>query len=219
MKSSMYKVLPLFMIIGFSSGLLSMFVATLSSIWGWVGLGIILALGLFVSVIIANRLQWLSLDVSMQRWIFAALIIVAAYPISVLVMICGHAAYEALYARIFPTEWRERIYSGFFPETILTLYLAAVVGALLVSSALRVLTRKWQKRVMLLLVIAGILTIPLSQAIAAVIDEREWVLILFPVGEALFGALSGYWLLKASPLREQLVSSPATASEPYHRPA
>jgi hypothetical protein len=218
-KSSAYKVVALFAIMGLGSGLLSAIIAILSSAWGWVGLGAILALGVFVSVIIASRLRWLSLNMSIQRCISAALIIVVAYPISVLVMITGQVAYEALYARIFPTEWHERVYSGSFPYTILPLYLAAMVGAVLVSSALRVFTRKWEKQVMLVLVIAGILTIPLSQTIAALIGEPNWHLVLFPVGEALFGALSGYWLLKASPLREQLVSSPATASEPYHRPA
>ena len=74
MKSSAYKIVALFIIMGFGSGLLSAFVATLSSAWGWVGLGAILALGVFVSVIIASRLQWLSLNLSVQRCISAALI-------------------------------------------------------------------------------------------------------------------------------------------------
>ena len=219
MKSSAYKIVALFIIMGFGSGLFSAFVATLSSAWGWVGLGAILALGVFVSVIIASRLQWLSLNLSVQRCISAALIIVVAYPISVLVMITGQLAYEALYARILPTEWRERIYSGSFPKMALPLYLAAVVGALLVSSALRVLTRKWQKRVTLMLVIGGVLTIPLSQAIGALIDDRDWLLVLFPLGEALFGALSGYWLVRASSGNEQDVISATAVNKPRHHPA
>jgi hypothetical protein len=72
---------------------------------------------------------------------------------------------------------------------------------------------------MLMLVIVSILTIPLSQAIAALIHERDWVLILFPVGEALFCALCGYWLLKTSPQAQLASPPPVTPSEIHHRPA
>lgn len=209
MKSRAYKVVTLFGAIGLGSGLLSAIVTTLSSRWGWIGLGTILAVGMFVSVIVAIRLQWLFLNLSVQRCISAVLIIVVAYPISVLVMITGHRAYEFLYASMFPTEWRERVYSGSFPYTIIPLYLAAVVGAVLVSSALRVLTGKWERQIMLLLVIAAIMTIPLSKAIAALIGERNWHLVLFPVGETLFSVLSAFWLSKARLVHDPLASSPA----------
>lgn len=219
MKSRVLKVLALFFVMGLGSGLLSIFVGSLSSAWMWLGLGAILLLGLLVSIIIASRLGWLSLKWSVLRCLSAALIIVAAYPISVLVMVGSLMLYEWLFAKFFPAEWREYIYSGSYPFSIWALYLAAVVGAILVSAALRVLTKKWDKRALLLLVVAGIVTIPLSQAIASVIAERNWHLILFPVGEALFGALSGYWLVRASPAQEQVVASQATAREPHHRPA
>src|SRR6266481_6616043 len=103
MKSSAFRIVTLFLIIGVCSGLLSRLIATLSSAWAWAGLGTILALGLSVSIMIAVRLQMPSPKLSVQRGIRAALIIVAAYPVSVLVMIAGQIAYEAMYARIFPT--------------------------------------------------------------------------------------------------------------------
>lgn len=212
MKSRAFKVVALFLVMGLGSGLLSLFVTTLSKTWGWVGLGAILAPGLLVSMIVAARLKWLSLRLSMWRCIFATLIIIAAYPLAVLVMLGWAFSYDQLYAVLLRgRDPNDGIITGLYP--------AAIAGALLVSLALRVLTRKWEKQVMLLLVIAGILTIRLSRAVAALIGERNWHLVLFPVGEALFSALCGYWLVRASPVQEQLVSSPATESEPYHRPA
>lgn len=206
MRSSAQKVAALFFIIGLGCGLVSAVIASLSSTWGWLGLGVVFSLALFVSGTISSRLKWICLDLSFQRVVSAALMIVAAYPLSVLVMITGQQAYEAMYAKLFPAEWHERVYSGAFVYTKLPLYLAVVVGAVLVSSALRVLTRKWDEWVILLLVIAGILTIPLSQSLAVLIDEPNWHLVLFPVGEALFGVLSGYWLARAGPAHEQPAS-------------
>jgi len=222
MKSRAFKVVALFLVMGLGSGLLSIFIATLSKTWGWVGLGAILAAGLLISMIIAGRLRWLSLRLSVPRCISAALIVVAAYPVSVLVMLGSAFLYGWLYSVLLPLRWRERLNAGDGPDAnegiIIGLFVAATAGAILVSLAVRVLARKWEKQAMLLLVIAGVLTIPLSQAIAALIGERNWHLILFPVGEALFGALSGYWLGRASPTKGEVVSSPVTAREPHHRP-
>jgi hypothetical protein len=203
MKSRAFKVVALFLVMGVGSGLLSIFVGSLSSAWMWLGLGAILLPGLLVSIIIASRLGWLSLKLNVPRCVSAALIIVAAYPISVLVMLGSLMLYESLFSKLFPAQWREHVYSGSYPFSIWSLYLAAAVGAFLVSVALRVLTKKWDKQVLLLLVLASVVTIPLSQAIASLIAERNWHLILFPVGESLFGALSGYWLVRASPVEER----------------
>jgi F0F1-type ATP synthase membrane subunit c/vacuolar-type H+-ATPase subunit K len=212
MKSSVFKVVTLFLVVGLSSGLISIFVATLSKTWGWVGLGAILAAGLLVSMIIAAGLKWLSLKPSLWRSLFATLIIIVAYPLAVLVMLGSAFLYDSLYAvRFGGPDVTDGIITGLYP--------AAIVGAVLVSLALRVLTRKWEGQAILLLVIAGLLTVPLSEAIALLIGSRNWHLVLFPVGEALFSAVCGYWLVRASPVQEQLVSSPATAGEPYHRPA
>ena len=219
MKSSALKVIALFLVTGLGAGLLSMFIGTLSMTWMWLGLGAILLPGLLVSIIVAGRLGWLSRKWSALRCLSAALIIVVAYPISVSVMLGSLLLYESLFSKFFPAQWRDYVDSGSYPSSIWALYLAAVVGAVLVSVALRVLTKRWDKQVLFLLVIAAVVTIPLSQAIASLIGEPNWHLVLFPVGEAFFSALCGYWLVRASPVQERVVSSPATAREPHHRPA
>lgn len=223
MKSRTFKVVVLFFIMGLGSGLLSIFIGSLSVVWMWLGVGAILLLGLLLSIIIARRLGWLSLVWSGPRSFFAALIIVVAYPISELVMIGGSILYGRLYEILFSISAQERLSIGDNPSGregfFIGLALAAVVSAVLVSLALKVLTRKWDKGVMFVLITAGLVTIPLSQAIAALIGELNWHLVLFPVGEAFFSTLCGYWLLRAGPVQEQAVSSPATASQPHQRPA
>lgn len=168
----------------------------------WLGAGLILALGLVVSFMVARRQGWVWVGATAKHYMAATLIVVVAYPVSVLVMIGGAVLYGRVYELVLPDRSQGRLSLGDDPSGsegfFVGLALAAVVGAVLVSIGLRILTRKWEKQVMILLVTAGMLTIPLSQALATLIGERNWHLVLFPVGEALFGALSGYWLLKAS---------------------
>lgn len=219
MESKTCKLLSLFLAVGLGSGLVSTLVASLSLTWSWTGLGAILATGLFVSVAVARRFRWLSQDLNVRRCMSAALIVIVAYPISMLVVIAGLIAYESLYAKAFPTEWGQRAYSGDLPYTMAPLYFAAIVAAVLMSLALRVLTRKWLRPLTLLLILGSVLTIPLSQSIAALIGVNNWNLVLFPVGETLFGALSGYWLLRANSVDDQEFWSPVRMSEPRRRRA
>jgi hypothetical protein len=223
MKSRTVKVVGIFLVMGLASGLLSIFIGSLFAAWMWFGIGAILLLELLISIIIASQLNWLSLTLSVRRSLSAALIMVTAYPISVFVMIGSALLYGRLYAAVFSERWQERYYSGDDPAVnegvIAGLYPAAIVGAVLVSVALKVLISRWDKQAMLLLVLAGIVTIPLSQVIASLLSEPNWHLVLFPVGEALFSALCGYWLLRVSPVEEQGVSSSAPATQSHQRPA
>lgn len=217
MKSRAFKVVGLFFVMGVVSGLLSSFIGSLSVAWMWLGLGAILLLGLLISITVASRLRWFSLSFSVPRYISAALIVITAYPVSVLVMIGSSLLYGRLYGVLFSDRWHQRFYSGDDPAVnegiIIGLYPAAIVGAVLVSLALRVVTKKWDKHVLLLLMIAGVGTIPLSQATAFLIGERNWQLLMFPVGEALFGAVCGYWLLRAGAVQDQDVLSTGAPSE------
>ena len=211
MKLRALKIVGLFLGIGLGSGLLSMFIGRLSVAWMWLGFGVILLLGLLISIIVARNLKWLSVRLTVPRCLFAASVIISSYPVSVLVMIASALLYGRLYALLFSGRWHERYYSGDDPAAnegiIIGSYPAAIVGAVLVSVALKVLTSRWDKQAMLLLVLAGVITIPLSQALALLLSEPNWHLVLFPVGEAFVSALCGYWLLRASPVQEEGVSS------------
>lgn len=165
----------------------------------WLGTGLLLLSGLVVSVGIARRNGWISVNIAWRRQLAAALILVAAYPLSVFVMLGSLAVYESLYSTLSSEQWSAQLQSGSYPSSIWALYVAAIVGAVLFSVALRVLTTKWDGQTMLLLALAGVVTIPLSQGIALVINEPNWHLLLFPVGEALFSAFGGYWLMKVAP--------------------
>jgi len=203
MKSNTFKSVALFFITGLGSGLVSvgLIVSSLFPALGWVGIGAVLLPALLLSTIIAVRLSWLSLKLSVPRCISAGLLVVAAYPISVLVMLESASLYGSLYAVLLPLRWHERLNAGDGPDAnegiIIGLFVAAIVAAILISIALQVLTQKWNNRVTLLMMVAAVVTIPLSDFIASIIGERNWHLVLFPVGEAFFSALSGYWLVRA----------------------
>ncbi len=217
------KSIGVFFVGGLMSGIITVVVSYSFSWVMWLGAGLIFALGLVVNFVVARRQGWVSVSATAKRYLAATLIVVVAYPISVLVMIGGAVLYGRLYEVLFSVQAQERLAIGDNPSGregfFVGLALAAVVGAVVVSLALRVLTRKWERRSMFLLVIAGLVTIPLSQTIGSLIGERNWHLILFPLGEALFGALSGYWLLRTNSGDVQEVLSAGAAREPHQRPA
>ncbi len=223
MTAKMLKAITLFFVTGLTTGIVTVILSYFFSWVMWSAAGVILALGLVVSLVVARSQGWVLVRATAKRYLAATLIIVVAYPISVLVMIGGSILYGRLYEVLFSARAQERLAIGDNPSGregfFVGLALAAIVGAVLVSLALRVLTRKWEKRSTFLLVIAGLVTIPLSQAIATLLREPNWHLVLFPVGEAFFSALCGYWLLRASPVQEQDDSLPAAVGDPHHRPA
>jgi hypothetical protein len=135
------KVVGLFSLMGFGAGLLSIFIGSLSVAWFWVGLGAILLLAFVIGIFVATQRKWLSLRLSVRQGFSAALILVMAYPMSVLVMIGFALLYGRLYALLFSNRWRERYYAGDDPGVnegiIIGMYLAALVAAILFSLALR----------------------------------------------------------------------------------
>jgi hypothetical protein len=68
---------------------------------------------------------------------------------------------------------------------------------LLVSSGLHIITRKLDSQVLISMMIAGLVTIPVSQLLADLAGEPNWHLILFPIGQAFLNGLAGYWLMRA----------------------
>lgn len=179
MKDQGLKSIGVFFLGGVVSGILTLALSLYFSWVIWIAAGLILALALGASLLITRQQGWINIKASAVRQLAAGAIIVVAYPISVLVMI-GTIRSD------------QRGDEGFFSG----LALAAVVGVVLVAVALSLLTRRLDKLSVLLLVIAGLSTIPLSRAVADLINEPNWHLLLFPVGEALVSALAGYWLIR-----------------------
>lgn len=66
-----------------------------------------------------------------------------------------------------------------------------------VSSGLRLITKNFDFQVVSLMVIAALVTIPVSQSLAYLIGEANWHLIIFPIGQTFFNGLAGYWWVRA----------------------
>src|SRR5205807_8794665 len=84
------------------------------------------------------------------------------------------------------------------------LILASVIGALLMSTALRIITGVWVKKAVLLMVVSGVTTIVISSAISWVIASSQGYFTdepfnIFIIGDTLFATLAGYWLVRARP--------------------
>jgi ethanolamine transporter EutH len=196
------KIVTLFFIFGLSFGLVTAFSAFITPFIIWFGAGATFLLGLAASVITARIIGWIFLPATTWRYLIASLLITGAYPVAFAVMLIGATGYNWVYWTIAPEKWKRRSNLGNFPDVdegfFIGLALAAITSAVLVSLALWVITRKWDRESLALLVIAGIATIPLSSIIAALMEIWNSLLVLFPVGEALFGALCGYWLQRAT---------------------
>jgi hypothetical protein len=192
------RVVLLFSIVGLGSGVLSAILASFFSPWLWTAAGSILVLSLLISISIARARGWLSKTPSLGRALSASAVILIAYPISVLTMIGSLTLYHLWLSIALPSVWNEHVNAGTEPSSEWSLNLAAVVGALLVSIALRIITRRFDYVVMPLLIIAAVGTIPASQWLARAMQDANWHLFLFPVGQTLFSGLSGYWLLRAN---------------------
>lgn len=198
MTTNTVRVMVLFFIGGFISGILTMLLGYLSPWVIWTGVGILFLLGLVISFVIARKQGWLSVTASTRRILAAGLITVASYTV-------------ALWVVLFPLWlfYQNFLYTGTSEELsrgggtavgfALGLFAAAAASVALLAVALNVVTRRWDSKVFLLMLLTGVVAILLTFAIAYLFDIRDSIPVLFVVGEPLMAALCGYWLLRATP--------------------
>lgn len=196
------KLISLFLAGGGGSGLVTIFLISITPWTLWLGVGLLYLLGLGVSLHLARKLGWLRMRTTVKRYNTSALIIVLAYPVSVLVMLESLSLYDRLYRVLFAESWERRASTGGSPETegfYVGLLMAALVSASLVSIALRLVSGKWDNRAFVLMLLAAAVTVPLSLAILSLIRSMQIYAgdgfsVMFVVGEASLAAVSGYWL-------------------------
>ena len=180
MRLNKIKIVILFSSCGLFFGLFTALSAFVTPYVIWIGAGIFFFLALATGFIIARVNNWFSFPKSNWQYITASLTIIIAYPLALAVMVLGITDSSDLN-------------KGFR----IGLVMAALVSAILVSKALKIITRKWDKQVVFMLLVGGIVTIPISAGIAGLMGISNAYLVLFPVGELIFGGLSGYWLQRA----------------------
>jgi hypothetical protein len=202
MKGTLFKVIFVFSAGGLAAGVLTVLISHFTPWVVWAGVGIVFLFGLTISFVIACEQGWLSVRASRTRYLISAIVVIASYPIAFLAVFESVFLYHWVYRALLPAEWQERL-SHETESFYIGLLLAAVLSAILISCALKLVTGKWDGRVVALLIIAGVTAIVMSFAIAAIIrhiDRNSFYEypVLFILGEAFFGGLSGYWLLRAS---------------------
>jgi hypothetical protein len=197
-------VVSLFGCAGLASGVLTVALSHLSPLIFWFGVSLILTLALAGSLMVSQAAGLISVVTSWRRYTISALIMTVAYPVTLLIAIEVAFLYSWLYKTMVSQQIQATTADlenvGFF----VGLVLAAVLGALLTSAALTILTHVWSKKIALFMVMSGVGTLLISTAIRAIFvffqgyfsHEDNTIII---VGDMLFGGLCGYWLVYACP--------------------
>jgi hypothetical protein len=197
-------VVSLFGCAGLASGVLTVALGHLSPLIFWFGVSLILTLALAGSLMISQAAGLISVVSSWRRYAISLLIMTVAYPVTLLIAIEVAFLYRWLYKTLFSQQIQNKAADlendGFY----VGLVLAAVLGALLTSAALTVLTHVWSKKIAVLMVMSGVGTLLISTAFRAIsvfflgyFSHEDNTIII--VGDTLFGGLCGYWLVYACP--------------------
>ena len=194
MFSNEARIIATFSVGGLISGLLTIVLGELIAWVIWLGVGVLFALTLFTSMVIANRNDWLTTRASGRNYVIAAVILILIYPLAFLVSLEVAFAYDWLYESLL----RARLGRDTSPDEgfLIGLAFGVVVSALALGLAMRMLTGKWNRTVTILMVVGGVTTIPLAWIASKIFSKLDdfwphWLLIF---GQLLFAFLSGYWL-------------------------
>lgn len=164
----------------------------------WSGIAIAgYAVTLCVSVALSRRFSWIHFDVSRKQILIAFTLIAAIYPISLVAILF------TAFCRLYRTLGRDSLAFDMFSYSTLLrhplgelvdversimlsgLTLAVFLGAILLAGSLRVLTKKWDVKVMVLMMVAIVgtpfltqivmlaLTKDASQAIASILSRVD----------------------------------------------
>lgn len=243
------KTITLGFLAGCGSGIFTVFLACRMGYVFWSGIAVAsFTLAISFTIALAYRFRWIVIRPSRKQLLIAAVLIATVYPVSLIAVwsialatlhftpnMRGSLAFELFsYSILFRAPVNE-----IFEERSVLLHglsVAAILGALLLAISLRVVTQTWDRRVLIMMVVAvGLL--PILNSLIAVGFRRELLsaigefalthtisfgpgrssfsilepiypepvlfcyndalLHVFPLGNAFFAALSGYWLKRA----------------------
>ncbi len=170
--------------------------------WGWVQFFAptvaLLLPSLGLGIFLGHKLHWLSVDASAGRYLSAALIVAASFPLAFATAI----VLSIVFAQLLPAASRES-----FPllTSVLnqaSVYLAALVIPVLAYFSFRILTGRWDTPVLILMisaVLASLLLVPLVQLLGDRADDIAGAMFFpfFPLGFSLLCGVYGYGLARA----------------------
>jgi hypothetical protein len=201
------NIIVLFFIGGLASGLLTLMLIQIAPWVMWFGVGFVFLLGLAVSFVLALNQGWLLVTASWTRYFIASLIVGASYIVALwLVLFPVWLLYKEFLFTGSPEELSEG--GGTAPGFALGLFAAGLISAALIALALRVATRRWDNKAVVLMLLAGVISIPLTSALVWVLEIRDSIPVLLAVGQPLIATVCGYWLLKTASLLAPRVDIP-----------
>jgi len=187
-----FKISALCLVGGCISGAVTVLLGCYTGYLVWSALAIVLfVLALFLALFMSWKFRWIVIDVSRRQLSIASMCIIAIYPVSLSAMLV-----MALW-RLYFTYGRDSLafdrfsYSTLFEAPIDQIFderstmlpgltFGIILGAMLVALSLRVITRKWDRRVLILMVLSILVTPFLNHILA---------LTFIPEGRELFGWL------------------------------
>lgn len=203
MRSKAFAAIALFLFLGLCSGLMTTALIHYDGVLVWTSAGVVFALGVGASLLIARMKGWILIKPSAKQYSLFALITAISYPMSILVMAAVLNLYSTVYRVLLTESWHRRVNAGegiaIGDEGIdVGMYCAGVAAAVLVSLALRILTGGWDRTVSMLMITAGVATVFFFHHLPGETAHYiENIFLLFIMGDALFTALCGSWMVRA----------------------
>lgn len=204
MHKSSSRTAVLFVSAGLASGLITVWIYSRDWLSFPIG-GIIFLIGLAGSLIVANFLGWLSTRFSTKNYVVSAVFVCASHPAtlwfsSLIETVCNwvcRLAYSSSACHV--------LVRGGWIEFSITAFSTAVVVVASLSIALWILTRRWQRREFLFLVLAVIGTTWSSLVLTTFLqdfgssiqlDGQDWTYfaMLAIIGEPLLALISARWI-------------------------
>ena|SRR5947207_2052133 len=174
-----FRITVLCFVAGAMSGLLTIFLACQMGYIFWSAIGIAsFALAVFLALTFAHWFRWITIEVTRKQFVAAAIITACSYPVSIIAMFL--AALKRLYLTAnmrgslafelfsYSTLFRTPVSQVFEERSVMIsgLTLAVILGAFCLVISLRIITRRWDKRVLVLMLIAVGVTPVLNYAIS-----------------------------------------------------
>jgi hypothetical protein len=181
------------------------FADALSALVGIFGFGAFFPTSFLACMYIVRRLGWLPLDVGSLVIGEGVVLLFALFPLSyvgflgVSIVVVSPLFYllPGLLNALSGPGSSYRASNAFFA---LLLVLASPVPAFLFARALQSMTERWDRVGFRLLLVASATTVPAGMAVGFLFNPLaqgiDFLPYLFPVGNAFFGTLGGYWFLR-----------------------
>ncbi len=211
MKPPAGKVVALFLLAGLGSGLITTLLGLVYVLFLFLGVGLIFLLGAGGAYGLCLRRQWLPAAATHGRYLGAAATLTFCYPIGIYLGVLLAFVSEAVLWLLLPASWFAAMRGEEpMPLMALLMFWGALIVGFMVAVALAIITERWDNRVFVLLLLAGMLTTALTLAVyvpvfysadAVVVRYREsiYFALMVPLGDMLFAGLLGYGLVRAAP--------------------